>query len=116
MGYKNGSGVLEAKRILTTEALLPSGREANVFTVREIEGSEISVNKNGDSDVYIVTTTNADIYIEDDEGVVEELRVTELNVEDKILVVGVEEEGEIAARTIRVVSAAPADEGEELSE
>jgi hypothetical protein len=113
MGYKNGNGVLEAKRILTTEALQPSGREANVFTVREIDGTDISVNKNGDSDVYIVTTKNADIYMVDDEGTAEDLRVSELEVEDKIIVVGVEEEGEIEARTIRVVSTSPVDDTEE---
>ena len=116
MGYKNGNGVLEAKRILTTEALQPSGREANVFTVREIDGTDISVNKNGDSDVYIVTTKSADIYIEDEEGVTEDLRASELNIEDKIIVVGIEAEGEIEARTIRVVSTTPVDEIEEPTE
>lgn len=116
MGYKNGNGVLEAKRILTTEALQPSGREVNVFTVREIDGTDISVNKNGDSDIYVVTTTSADIYIEDDEGVAENLRVSELNIEDKIIVVGIEEEGEIKARTIRVISIVPEEAAEEPTE
>ena len=104
MGYKTGNGVLEAKRILTTEALQSSGRESNIFTIREIESGDISVNTNGDSETYTVTTKNADIYFLDDEGEADSLRVSELNIEDKIIVVGVDVEGEIEARTIRVIS------------
>lgn len=116
MGYKNGNGVLEAKRVLVTEVLQPSGREANIFTIREIEGTDISVNKNGDSNVFTVTTKSADIYTEGDEGISKNLRVSELNVEDKIIVVGVKGEGEIEARTIRVISTAPIDKFEEPTE
>ena len=115
MGYKSGNGVLETKRILTVEAITPSTRESGIYKVREIEGSEISVNKNGDSDVYTITTKNATIY-EDVDGEMVDLSIKELNTEDKIIIAGTLDGNDLEARTIRVIKRAPETESEIIEE
>ena len=100
MGFKNGNGVLEAKRILVTASFEPSGREILMGSVLEIGKSSLSLNllpQNEEREMPI--SKNTDI-LEIEDRKASTIDIDDLEEENIIYIFGKKEDGEFETRTV----------------
>ncbi|MDO8641570.1 MAG: hypothetical protein Q7R33_08560 [Nitrosarchaeum sp.] len=97
MGAKNTNNILDSTRILITDALVKTNRKAFLGNVTDSSAVGKLIMMNNKTNETITVTPSDDIVLE---GV---NRFSEINDDDKLIVVGEFKEGIIEARTIKVL-------------
>lgn len=99
MGYRNGNGVLNARRVLITSPIIPTTRTAAIGTVIKFEKNKITL-KDKETTVETSSTTSASLKEGDK---ITRVKVTSIEEENKIVAVGAFKDNIFSARKIFIV-------------
>lgn len=88
MGFRNGSDVLEATRIITVDANPIPVRRAVYGIVEEGEKGILTIRHPQTDDAWTVNTTSKTVVTKKTEGKVEEVKVSDIAVGDRIVAAG----------------------------
>lgn len=103
MGYINDKQVLEAKRILLTEPVDLSDRNASYGKVSDITRSQITITIN-DGSVEVIQTNKNTTYTSFEEGELVEIKSNVLEEGNEVIVVTQKDENKLIARNIHLVT------------
>jgi hypothetical protein len=104
MGFRNGNGVLEARRILITTALEETTRRAVLGTISEATKTQATFEALGQEEKLTITDSKNLTLLAEVEGEEQEIDFTFLESGQKVVVVGEVLEGKFVVRTLRVLS------------
>ena len=107
MGFQNGNGVLEGKRILITEEYEFSGREAIMGTVLSPKKAEFSLKSLNSGDELLIKDSKELTLLSQLTEEEEEIGFTDLEDGQQVISLGVKDDTNFIARTVVVVSGPP---------
>lgn len=101
MGFKNGNGVLSAKRILVTEALKSLDLYINLVKVDKSNPKNFEATEVAGGKVTTVTAANSTTTVMVKNGKKQEVRFVDIMDGDTVIVVGIQkDDGTVQARTV----------------
>jgi hypothetical protein len=104
MGFANGNGVLDARRILITTSLEPTTRRAAMGTITEIQKTAVIFKDLARTETLTISNTKQLTILAEEEEEIEELAFSDLEVGQKAVVVGSQDEGKFVVRTLRLLA------------
>jgi len=103
MGFQNGNGVLDARRVLISQPLEPTTRRVILGKITDVQKTQIGVESlNGQENLTFSDNKNLSVYLES-EGEIEEIDFADLEAEQKVAVIGDTQEEKFVARSILVL-------------
>lgn len=108
MGLKNGNAVLEASRILITNAIVPASRKAVFGLVKEAKKDSLIINLKQTGDEQTVKQAEKGFVFLVKDGKMTKIKFSDIDEEDTLMAVGITK-NYFEARTIFVISPATAE-------
>jgi len=103
MGFKNGNSVMDSRRILIISPLEPTTRRVVMGTITNVQKAQVTIEALIGGEKLTISNSKNLTVLADSKEKVEEINFSELEVDQKALVVGETDEGKFVARTIRVL-------------
>ena len=107
MGFSNGNGVLEGKRILITTEFETSGREAILGTVLDPKKAEFTLKTVNDADELLIKNSEELTIFSQLGDEEEEIDFADLEEDQQVIALGVKDDANFVARTVVVVAEFP---------
>lgn len=103
MGFQNGNGVLDSRRVLITAPLVLTNRKVILGRISDAQKTQITISSLKGGEKVSFSNSKDLTILTDVEGEVEEINFADLEVGQKVAVVGSTENGKFSARTVRVL-------------
>lgn len=103
MGFTNGNGVLDARRIIIISPLTPTTRRAVMGTVTDLQKAQATIEALVGGEKLTITNSKELTVLTETEGELEEINFSELRINQKAVVVGETDGGAFVARTLRIL-------------
>jgi hypothetical protein len=103
MGFANGNGVMDARRILITSPLEPTTRRAVVGTITDVQKTQVTIETGAGADTLTISNTKNLSVLNQEEGEIEEIDFGDLEVDQKVAATLEADDGKIVGRAILVL-------------
>ena len=103
MGFKNGNGIMSARRILIIPATEPTTRRVVLGKINDAQKAQVVIEAIASGEKLTISNSKNLTVLTESKGKVEEIDFSELEVNQRLAVVGETDSGKFVARTIRVL-------------
>ena len=103
MGFQNGNGVLDSRRVIITSPLQTSARRVILGKVTEVQKSQVTIESLSESEKVTFSNSANLTLSSESEGEIVELDFSDLETDQRVVVVGEAENDKFVARALRVL-------------